>query len=179
MTDARQTPEPAAATPAAQALVAIAPICTEFGRVRDAAQVKGLLEQAASVMNARGVIVWLGSTEGADLRPVLAYGYSDSTLARIPTIARSADNAAATAYRTSEVQIVSSRPGGSQGAIVAPMLAGDGCIGALSAEIRDREERSESTRSVAVILAAQLAGVLASAAESAATPDAEPHTAAG
>jgi hypothetical protein len=87
-------------------LAAIANICTGFGRVRETAQLSGLLEQAADTMNARGLIVWLGNSSGADLRPVLAHGYSDSTLERIPSVARSADNAAAAAYRSGELQIV-------------------------------------------------------------------------
>ncbi len=153
------------ARPSDDALNNLAALCTEFGRVRDVGQLKGLLEQASVVMNARGLIVWLGSTTGADLRPVLAHGYADATLARIPTVARSADNAAATAYRTGDVQIVKSRPGAAQGAVVAPLLVAEGCIGALTAEIRDRGEESATTRALARILAAQLAGVLAAAAD--------------
>lgn len=166
---------PAAPAPATapqtdtDALDALATICTNFGRVRQADDLKGLLEEAASLMHARGVIVWLGSASGADLRPVLAHGYSDATLAHIPVLPRSADNAAAHAYRDGAVQIVRSRPGGSQGAIVAPLLTADGCIGALTAEIRDGEETREQTRALAVILASQLAGVLAAAAEAAAS----------
>ncbi len=148
-----------------ESLNTLAALCTEFGRVRDAAQLKGLLEQAAGVMNARGLIVWLGSTTGADLRPVLAHGYAEATLARISTVSRSADNAPALAYRTGDVQIVKSRPGAAQGAVVAPLLVADGCIGALTAEIRDGGEESATTRALAQILAAQLAGVLAAAAD--------------
>jgi len=170
---------PATPVPSAHALTAIANICTGFGRVRDAAQLKDLLEQAADTMNARGLIVWLGNSSGADLRPVLAHGYSDSTLARIPAVARSADNAAAAAYRSGELQIVKARPGASQGAIVAPLMSADGCIGALTAEIRDQAENSDMTRALSLILASQLAGVLASAAENPATASSETRTAAG
>jgi hypothetical protein len=148
-------------------LQTLAGVCTEFGRVRDAAQLKPLLEQGATLMNARGLIVWLGSTAGSDLRPVLAHGYSDATLAHLSTVPRSADNAAAAAYRSGELQVVKSTAKGSQGAIVAPLLAGTGCIGALTAEIRDRGESSEPTHALARILASQLAGVLATAAEAA------------
>ena len=147
--------------------------------MRDGAQLKTLLEQAAGLLNARGLIVWLGSTAGADLRPVLAHGYSDSTLARIPTVARAADNAAAAAYRTGEVQIVKSKPGASQGAVVAPLLGADGCIGALTAEIRDRGEELDTTRALSLILAAQLAGVLASAADASDTTATQSQAAAG
>jgi hypothetical protein len=43
---------------------------------------------------------------------------------------------------------------------VAPILGAQGCIGALSAEIRGGGEASESVQALAAIVAAQLAGVL-------------------
>jgi len=171
-------PEPPPTPASDVALRSMALLCTDFGRVREASDVNALLQRSAEVLNARGIIVWLGDTAGADLRPVFAYGYTDNTLARIPTVARTGDNAAAAAYRSGEVQIVKSRPNASQGAIVAPLMAADGCIGALTAEIRDRGEESETTRAVALILAAQLAGVLATATIEA-SPAAEARTAAG
>jgi hypothetical protein len=177
--DAPVTVAPPAAlrdtTRSADALTVMAGLCTEFGRLREAAQLTPLLAQAAGVMNARGLIVWLGSPAGADLRAVLAHGYTDSTLARIPTIPRSADNVAAAAYRSSELQIINGQPGGAHGTVVAPLLAADGCIGALTAEIRDGSEASPATRALALILAAQLASVLAAAADSASA--AQPETA--
>jgi hypothetical protein len=163
-------------TASIEALQHAAHVCAGFGKVRDASDLKPLLEQAAGALNARGLIVWLGSPGGADLRPVLAHGYTDATLARISTIARAADNAAACAYRTATLQIVKSRPGGSQGAVVAPLVGPDGCIGALTAEIRDRQEESDTTRALAEITASQLAAVLAPAAASA---DDQAATAAG
>ena len=164
---------------AVEALTTLADLCTEFGRVGDAAQLKPLLEQAASLLNARGLIVWLGSAAGADLRPVLAYGYSDATLARIPTLARLSDNVAAQAYRTGELQIVNSRPGASQGVVVAPLVGSDGCIGALTAEVRDRGEESDTTRALVLILAAQLSGVLAATADGDAETTAHSRTGGG
>ena len=91
-------------------------------------------------------------------------------------MARSADSAAATAYRTGDVQSVKWRAGAAQGAVVAPLLVADGCIGALTAEIRDRGEESATTRALARILAAQLAGVLATAADSATGADTDAGT---
>ena len=163
----------------ASSLNTMASVCGGFVRVRDAADLKPLLEQSAGALNARGLIVWLGSTAGADLRPVLAHGYSDSTLARIPTLARTADNAAAAAYRTAEVQVVKGRQGSSQGTIVAPLVTADGCIGALTAEVRDGGELSEPTRALTMILAAQLAGLLSAAADAAAANAPEAQIAAG
>jgi hypothetical protein len=82
-------------------------------------------------------------------------------VARMPAVPQSADNAAAAAYRSGTLQIVHSRPGGTNGAVVAPILSADGCVGALSAEIRSGGETSQSVQSLASIFAAQLAGILA------------------
>jgi glycosyltransferase A (GT-A) superfamily protein (DUF2064 family) len=46
---------------------------------------------------------------------------------------------------------------------LAPLLGPDGCIGALSAEIRHGAETSEMTQAFATIFAAQLAAVVGQA----------------
>jgi hypothetical protein len=138
-------------------------VVTDFGRVRNLGELTHVLGRAAEVMDASGLMVWIGSATGDDLRPALAHGYSKEMLARMPPVPRSADNAAAAAYRLGTLQMVASRPGGASGAVVAPILSADGCIGALSAEIRSGGETSESVHALASIFAAQLAGVLGTA----------------
>lgn len=138
-----------------------AQLCTDFACMRDVHDLQQLLARASDVMDAAGLVVWLGNTSGAELHPVLTHGYNDDTRARLPNVPRAANNAAAAAYRSGDVQIVLSRPGGAKGAIVAPILGAQGCIGALSAEIRSGGEASESVQALAAIVAAQLAGVLA------------------
>jgi hypothetical protein len=92
---------------------------------------------------------------------VLAHGYSPQVLARMPSVPRSADNAAAAAYRTGTTQIVAASPRTSAaGAIIAPLIGPTGCVGAISAEIRGGGETSESVQALAALIAAQLAGVL-------------------
>jgi hypothetical protein len=142
-------------------LRAAADLATDFGRVRDLDELTRLLGRAADVMDATGLMVWIGTTTGADLRPMLAHGYSSQMIARMPPVPRSGDNAAAAAYRSGTLQIVLSRPGGVRGAVVAPILSAEGCVGALSAEIRSGGETSESVQALASIIAAHLAGVLA------------------
>jgi hypothetical protein len=115
---------------------------------------------------------------GETLRPVLAHGYAPQILARISAVPCSADNAAAAAYRTGTLQVVQSHLGGSNGAavagaIVAPILAAEGCIGALSAEINNGGEGSEAIQSVAAIVAAQLASILAATSTEAGTESPE------
>jgi hypothetical protein len=166
-------PPPPSAPPATSAsrvtsslLTAAAELCTEFGRVRSSDELNALLGRAAGVLDARGVIVWLGSTSGGDLRPVLAHGYSAQMLQRMPSVSRSANNAAATAYRTGTPQLVLGDPGRASGAVVAPLLSADGCVGALSVETLGGGETSDAIQATVGIFAAQLAGVLAvSAAE--------------
>ena len=149
-----------------------AQLCTDFARVQDVNDVQRLLARASDAMDAAGLVVWLGDGEGADLQPVLTQGYSAETRARLPNVPRAADNAAAAAYRSGHVQIVRSKPGGSGGAIVAPILGAQGCFGALSAEIRSGGEASESVQALAVIVAAQLAGVLTPTETAASAPHA-------
>ena len=156
---AREARPPA---PSASALRMAATLATDFGRVSDLDELSRLLGRAAGVLDASGLMVWMGSG-GGDLRPVLAHGYSSQVLARIPPVPRSADNAAAAAYRSGTLQIVLARPGAASGAVVAPILAADGCIGALSAEIRGGAETSELVQAFATIYASHLAGILASA----------------
>jgi hypothetical protein len=156
------TPAPTpAAKRSAPVLKAMADLATEFGRVRDSEELTRLLGRTADMMDASGLVVWVGNSAGADLRPALAHGYAPAVLARMPSVPRSGDNAAAAAYRTGSMQIVLSRPGGASGAIVAPILAAEGCVGALSAEIKGGGETSEAIQALSSLVASHLAGVLA------------------
>jgi len=145
----------------APTMIAAADICTELGRVNEQADLVKILGRAADLMDASGIVIWMGNPAGGDLRPALAYGYPPQTVARMPAVPRNAGNAAAAAYRTGALQIVLTRPGTSSGALVAPLLTPDGCIGSLSAEIRGRGETSDTTQALVVLFAAQLASVLA------------------
>ena len=141
-------------------LQAVSTLCTDFGRVSDVEELKSLLGQAAGLMDANGLMVWVGSADGSELQPALAHGYTQEMLARIPTLRRSADNAAAAAFRSGKLQIVLAHEGSASGAIVAPMLSTRGCVGVISAETQRGAETSESLQAMAAIFAAQLAGIL-------------------
>ena len=148
-------------------------MCAGFGRVRDAADLKPLLEQVADGLNARGLIVWLGITSGADLRPVLGARVQRRD-ARTDCIGRPRrGQCGGGGLSDGDAADREVAPGHRQGALVAPLVGPDGCIGALTAEIRDRQEQSDAMRAFAEIVASQLAGILAAAAaDSAAWPDA-------
>ena len=155
-----------------------AELATDFGRVRDSKELEHLLGRTADLLDAAGLVVWMGAADagGGNLKPVLAHGYGPQVLARMSAVPCSADNAAAAAYRTGALQVVQSRLGtapgtvSATGAIVAPILGTEGCIGALSAEIKNGGEGSEAIQAVAAIVAAQLAGILAVASVETETP---------
>lgn len=143
------------------ALKLAADLCTEFSCANDRADLVKLLGRAADAMDASGLVLWMATVPGGELRPVLAHGYPPQVLARMPPVPRAGDNAAAAAYRTGALQIVLTRPGVSNGAVVAPLRSPDGCIGALTAEIRGGSETSDSVQALAALFAAQLSSVLA------------------
>ena len=67
-------------------LAAAAHLCTELGRVMETRDVPPLLEGAAKVLNAIGLIVWIWDPHGTALRPALAHGYPDDVLAQLPGV---------------------------------------------------------------------------------------------
>ena len=107
------------------------------------------------------MVIWMGNPSGGDLRPGArprlrsANGGEDARRARrTPTMRPPPPTG------PSALQIVLARPGAASGALVAPLLTPDGCIGAFSAEIKGRGETSDATQALVVLFAAQLASVL-------------------
>jgi transcriptional regulator with XRE-family HTH domain len=145
-----------AASPPEPDLAAAARLCTELGRVLETRDVAPLLEGAAKILNAVGLIVWIWDPHGTALRPALAHGYSDDVLAQLPGVRRDADNATATAFRSAQTRIVNGSDLAS-GAVVVPLMTPGGCGGVLAVELRHGREQSESVRALAMSFAAQLA----------------------
>jgi hypothetical protein len=162
---------------AAEALRAAADLCTDLARSRDAVDLTRVLGHAAEAMDASGIVVWLANAGDGDLWPVLAHGYAPQALARMAPVPRASENATAKAYRTGLLQIVLSRPGATNGALAAPLLSPQGCIGSLSAEITGRSETSDGVQALAVLLAAQLATILVPPSNAAETQDEKAATA--
>lgn len=137
-------------------LTAVAHLCTEFGRVENAADVQPLLEKAARILDAAGVIVWVWDGVSEELRPALVHGYSDRVLAQLPTVRRGDDNPTAAAFRTEKTRVIAGSDHTS-GALVLPLLAPRGCAGALAIELQHGRQLTAPVRAVATILAALLA----------------------
>ena len=151
-------------------LRAAAALCTDFGNLTDQAQLPGLLARTAELMHASGIIVWGVGGEGA-LRPALGHGYSTGTLKRIGSIPRNGTDPTAAAFTSGRIQIAASGGSGA-GALAAPLMAAERCVGVLSVELRDGWESNDAVQAAATIVAAQLAPLLPSAA-----PAAEPSAA--
>ena len=148
-------PEPAA--PPTVDLLGAADLCTAISRISDASTLPGLLARAAAILDAPGLIVWMGA--GDELFPAAASGYDSATLERLGPIVRIADNATAVAWRTGDPRVVVA-DGEGTGAIVAPMWGPDRCIGVLTAELRNGRESDPATQAITSMIAAQLATVL-------------------
>jgi hypothetical protein len=142
-------------------LSVVAHLCTELGRVLDIREVSPLLESAANVLDAVGLIVWVWDPRTTTLKPAVAHGYSDELLAKLPKIRRDAENATAASFRSGQTRIVK----GSDlacGAVVVPLLTPAVCVGVLTAELRHGGEQKESVRALATIFAAQLTTIVGS-----------------
>jgi GAF domain len=137
-------------------LAGIASLCSELTRIVDTRALPGALERAATLLQASGLIIWVADPDGRELAPIVAHGYPQNLVARLGTINREAENVTAAAFRTGLVQTAKAE-GTFPGAIAAPLLTSTGPVGVMAAEVLNGGERQESTRSVATIVAAQLA----------------------
>jgi transcriptional regulator with XRE-family HTH domain len=153
--------EPPAPQPVAEPvdLPAIAELCTQLGRASSPVQLAPLLQEAARVLDASGLVVWIWDPMSAELHPALAHGYSDRVLAQLPGLPRDANNATAAAFREAQMCVV---PGDDaiNGALVLPLMTPTGCTGVLALELHKRSEERESIRAAGTIVAAQLAALI-------------------
>ena len=138
-------------------LSAAADICASLARISDSSALPGILERAAGVLDARGIIVWMGA--GEELFPVLAHGYDDRYITRLGPIPRKAENATADAWRSGQMRTVAADVA-SHGAVATPLAGVSGCVGVFAAEVRHGRENDPATQAVAVMIAAQLASIV-------------------
>jgi len=142
--------------PPAVNLSRAAQLCTDLACVIDSKQLPELLERTAGVLDSAGIIVWVADPVSNSLKPAMSFGYSDQILARMGNIHRDANNAVAAAFRLGEMRLVDG-DASTSGALVMPLLTSEGCIGALSAEMKGGSEKDESSQAFAAIFTAQLA----------------------
>jgi hypothetical protein len=134
----------------------LAALCSDLARVVDTRALPSLLERAASLLDASGIVLWIADPDGRELIPIFAQGYPPQLVTRLGTIPSDAENATAAAFRTSLLQTVRTDEI-SAGAIAAPLVTPGGCVGVMAAEVRHEGEQQNAKLAAATIVAAQLA----------------------
>jgi len=158
LAEAPASPAEAPAPPEAD-FRALADLCTALGRVDATGGVTPLLEDAARILDAVGLIVWVWDPEAAELTPAFAYGYPEPVVGQLRGVKYDAKNPTAAAFRTAAPVVVDSGDLAT-GALVVPLLVSTGCAGVLAIELRDGREERAWLRTMATIVAAQLAALI-------------------
>jgi hypothetical protein len=155
-TSAPPAPEPAADPFGAPSvdLSRAAELCVDLGRILDGRDLQALIERAADVLEAKGLVLWVSESGGSVLRPAVAHGYSDRTLQRMGTLSVSGDNVTSLAFRTLQPQVVRG-PFDGHGALAVPLITASGCVGVLAAEVQGAKP-GDVRFAVARMIAAQL-----------------------
>jgi hypothetical protein len=148
--------EAVASPPRGQFLPALAHLCGELARARDAQALHAVLADAVALVDAVGLVVWMWDGHGGTLRPVLTQGYDEGRLAQLGGVPIDSDTALAAAFRARSARRVAGS-GHRTGALVVPLPSPDGCPGVLAVELRAGAEADPDVNACAAILAAQLA----------------------
>jgi hypothetical protein len=143
-----------------------AELCVDLARVVDGRDVPALVERAALVLGAKGLMLWIADARGAWLQLSLSHGYGDKVLSQLGALPADGDNATSTAFRSMRVQVVNGAAPGSPGAIAVPLVTPSGCVGVLAAELRCQQPGQEIL-AMARIIAAQFATLVAPSEEAA------------
>jgi transcriptional regulator with XRE-family HTH domain len=164
---AKETARPLVPPPIEEAsseldLQAVADLCTAFGRVHTIAELEDLLQKAAQLLDAAGLILWVWDAAASELKPALAHGYAGEMLAQLPPVTRDANNVTAAAFRSGETCVIDAADQ-KKGALAIPLLTASGCIGVLALELSQRSAQNRSLRPSATIFAAVLAQLIGGA----------------
>lgn len=138
----------------------VANLCTNVSQLDDSDQLPEILEHAADLLEASGLILWVRDSSNTGLRPAIGHGYTLETLDKLGRVSYETNNAAAEAFRSQQLQVVPAVDGSTRGALVVPLIAPKHCVGVLSVEVHAGSENSEMVQATATILAAQLAAVI-------------------
>jgi hypothetical protein len=157
-------PAAAAASPGVEAprvdLKLVAGVCGDLSTLTDASGLSGALARASEVLGAKGLIVWVASSDGASLSAGSTHGFDARIVNRIGVIDRASANLTAEALRENAPKVVAATATAGA-ALAVPMCGPAGPVGVLSAELQPGLDADETRVAVAMILAAQLATLTA------------------
>jgi hypothetical protein len=143
------------------ALVSVAGLCAALACAQKPDEIRAVLADAARILDARGVILWVWDFRRAALVPILAHGYSEDLVALLPPVGRNSDNAIAAAFRSAQTCTVEGM-GVKTGAFVIPLLMPKGGGGVLALEFDNGGEKRGVMRAAAAILSAQISTLVGS-----------------
>ncbi len=156
-------PPPPAAIPVTSAAMlqrpvawgATAELCVDFARLLDSRDVPALIERAANLLDAKGIMIWSADAAATQLQPSLCHGYGENVLRRIRPLQVQDDNITSLAFRTVQPQTMPGAALGDSAAIAVPLITSTGCVGVLAAEVRQSRPHPDVVP-LARIIAAQL-----------------------
>ena len=140
-------------------LLAAAKLCANLGQTHRTNDMSPLFQEAARILDASGLIVWIWESAIERLRASWAHGYSDTVLAQLPFVPIEAENAVAAAFRSMRTSFVAAADSGCH-AVVVPLLTVKGCVGVLAIELHQADEVPGRVEALATIFAAQLARIV-------------------
>jgi hypothetical protein len=139
-----------ASEPPAMDLVPAAELCADIARADDGLAFEALVDRAAGVIGASGIVVWLDGGDDA-LVPVVAHGYGPHARAILGTLPLADENMTTRAWHTGQLQWIDS-DGASRSAIAAPMFQGSRRTGVLSVELQEGAKAAAAARALTSIL---------------------------
>jgi hypothetical protein len=140
-------------------LSAVAVVCEAIGQLRQDAELPGVMEAAARVLGASGVVLWIPS--GDTLVVATFHGYSAGLGERMGPVPLGQGNLLTQSWHTQQPTFAAAAPGG-RAALVTPILgASSRAAGLLAAEFDSSPDAGEDVVAAARLLAAQLGAVLA------------------
>lgn len=141
-------------------LSAAAELCVDLARVVDAHDLPALVQRTASILEAKGVVIWVADSAGALLRPSVTHGYPDRIVAKLGPLQIDGDNVTSLAFRSMQPQLVGGTSPADAGAVAVPLITHSGCVGVLAAETRPNRT-GQDVLPLARIIAAQFASIVA------------------
>jgi hypothetical protein len=153
-------------------LVPAAELCADITRADNGQTLAALVDRAAGVIGASGIVVWLANGD-QELVPVLTHGYGPRAQDLIGALPLAEENVTTRAWHSGQLQWVDGDPQ-ARGAIAAPLFQGPRRTGVLSVELAEGTTADAVPRALTSILAAQFATAVSPQPEPvAATPSLE------
>ena len=168
----REVPVPDLPVPAPTPYLPLDPaaaLCTDIARADTAAALDALVDRAASMLGAAGIVIWLKGPQD-ELVPAVVHGYGPEAHARIGGLPLSDANLTTRAWHSGVLQSAAGE-GRGRAALAAPLFQGAQPTGVFAVELASGSESSAEIRALTGILAAQFAGAVTPRIETAAVAD--------